>query len=261
MSQIDAGAVQDQRRQVVRLAAPAPSSTICRRSPRQCSLPSSWRTGWRRRRRSVRPIARRRRRREERHRPRRQIVWLRRLVARWLAASWPISWAITMQICSSFSAYSTTPRLTVIKPFGSEPALSELSRTRPETSSRIRRHSSRRRPWAAGARIRRERTAQGFEHFFIRHEAPHRRPTGPLHLGLSRAEIVPADRRQLMHGTRASADKACSRKSHERPTSHACALLFLEDETARRARYSEIASQAIGNGPGSPPTGRRRQAT
>jgi hypothetical protein len=80
-----------------------------------------------------------------------------------------------------------------------------------------------------------QRTPQGFDHFFIRHEAPHRRPTSPLHLGLSQAEIAPADRRQLMHGTRASADQACPRKSHERPTSHVCALLFLEDGTARES--------------------------
>jgi hypothetical protein len=78
-------------------------------------------------------------------------------------------------------------------------------------------------------------TPQGFKHFVIRYGTARWRSTCPPHLGLRQAEIAPTDLRQLVHGTRTSADKACSRKSHKRPTSHACVLLSLEDEMAKQS--------------------------
>jgi hypothetical protein len=74
---------------------------------------------------------------------------------------------------------------------------------------------------------------QGFENFFVRYGAARWRPTRPLHFGLRQAKMALADLWQPVHGTRTSTDKARSRKSHKRPTSHACVLLFLEDETAK----------------------------
>jgi hypothetical protein len=102
------------------------------------------------------------------------------------------------------------------------------------------------------------RGIEDLKHFVVGYGTALRRSTRALHLDLRQTEIAPGNLRQLVHRTGTSADQACARKSHKRPPSHACILLFLEDEAAKAsvtdksvlgARHSSGASSHAARGP------------